>query len=143
MASKNYDDLLESFMNNSQQVYNDDKDKHEQNAKKLPSSYSTNASKDAAKKGGRTKPAKKPSVNNNSGVKDALAGVGKALLYAAPFCLFTVTAMFTATRYSTLIKKNIRRIRPHLFTVTTITTSLLRLQDFTVKKTVSGSLLTR
>ena len=36
MASKDYDDLLESFMNNSQKVYNEDKSAHET---KLPSSY--------------------------------------------------------------------------------------------------------
>ncbi|MCR5208331.1 MAG: penicillin-binding protein [Eubacterium sp.] len=38
MASKDYDDLLESFMNNSQKVYNDDKNAREA---KLPSSYKT------------------------------------------------------------------------------------------------------
>ena len=40
MASKDYDDLLESFMNNSQKVYNDDKDSHES---KLPSSYNVSS----------------------------------------------------------------------------------------------------
>lgn len=37
MASNDYDDLLESFMNNSQKVYNDDKERKD----KLPSSYNT------------------------------------------------------------------------------------------------------
>lgn len=39
MANKDYDDLLESFMNNSQKVYNDDKDQHKEG--QLPSSYKT------------------------------------------------------------------------------------------------------
>ena len=43
MASKDYDDLLESFMNNSQQVYNEDKDK--QRKGNLPSSYNVRNSK--------------------------------------------------------------------------------------------------
>ncbi len=37
--AKDYDDLLQSFMNNSQKVYNEDKDDHKKNGGKLPSSY--------------------------------------------------------------------------------------------------------
>lgn len=39
MASNDFDDLLESFMNNSQKVYNDDKNAHKSSRDKLPSSY--------------------------------------------------------------------------------------------------------
>ena len=41
MASNDYDDLLQSFMNNSQKVYNDDKNAHQ--ADKLPSAYNTSS----------------------------------------------------------------------------------------------------
>ena len=49
MASKDYDDLLQSFMNNSQKVYNEDKDSHDKNAGKLPSSYNVSSTKTNAK----------------------------------------------------------------------------------------------
>ncbi len=49
MASKEYDDLLESFMNNSAKAYNEDKTSREENANKLPSSY--NVPNTADKKG--------------------------------------------------------------------------------------------
>lgn len=81
MANKDYDDLLESFMNNSQKVYNDDKDEHIKSAKKLPSSYNTGSAartqktKSAAAK---KKPVKKSSSSGNA--KDIFAGIGKALL---------------------------------------------------------------
>ncbi len=78
MANKDYDDLLESFMNNSQQVYNDDKDKHEMLSRKLPSSYSTSSPKGDTKKPKAKK--KAPEKKGSSGVKDVLAGIGKALL---------------------------------------------------------------
>ncbi len=50
MANKDYDDLLESFMNNSRKVYNDDKDKHDESKSQLPSSYKTFSKKDRKKK---------------------------------------------------------------------------------------------
>ena len=43
MASNDYDDLLESFMNNSQKVYNDDRNALEKSKGKLPSSYSVSS----------------------------------------------------------------------------------------------------
>ena len=46
MASNDYDDLLESFMNNSQKVYNDDKNALEKSKGKLPSSYSVSSNGD-------------------------------------------------------------------------------------------------
>ena len=39
MASKDYDDLLESFMNNSAKVYNEDKKRQRDEEKKVPSAY--------------------------------------------------------------------------------------------------------
>ncbi|MGN0523675.1 MAG: transglycosylase domain-containing protein [Eubacterium sp.] len=48
MASNDYDDLLESFMNNSQKVYNEDKDALEKKSGNLPSSYNV-TSKDEKK----------------------------------------------------------------------------------------------
>ncbi len=39
MASNNYDDLLESFMNNSSKVYDDDKTVRDSSANNVPSSY--------------------------------------------------------------------------------------------------------
>lgn len=41
MANNEYEDLLESFMNNSRKVYNEDKNKQKKNDSSLPSSYST------------------------------------------------------------------------------------------------------
>lgn len=41
MANKDYDELMQAFMNNSQKVYNEDKEALNKNAKKLPTSYST------------------------------------------------------------------------------------------------------
>ncbi|MCC8072930.1 MAG: penicillin-binding protein [Clostridiales bacterium] len=46
MANKDYDDLLESFMNNSAKAYDEDKKAREQNANSLPSSYNVPASAD-------------------------------------------------------------------------------------------------
>lgn len=39
MASRDYDDLLESFMNNSAKVYNEDKENLSSEENKVPSSY--------------------------------------------------------------------------------------------------------
>lgn len=44
MASKDYDDLLDSFMNNSAKVYNEDKKNLNNEDKKVPSAYSMNNS---------------------------------------------------------------------------------------------------
>ncbi|MGN1421378.1 MAG: transglycosylase domain-containing protein [Eubacterium sp.] len=50
MASKDYDDLLNSFMNNSQKAYNEDVNTREENAKKLPASYDIPDSSDKKSK---------------------------------------------------------------------------------------------
>lgn len=91
MASKDYDDLLESFMNNSQKVYNEDKDIHEN---KLPSSYNTTSAKERAakKKTKNTKTTSNASANSKknkkapvavkekSGAAKFFGGLGKAIL---------------------------------------------------------------
>ncbi len=50
MASNNYDDLLESFMNNSAEAYDEDKKNRENNADKVPASYNTNSADSKSKK---------------------------------------------------------------------------------------------
>ncbi len=50
MASNDFDDLLESFMNNSAKVYNEDKTAREDNAEKLPTSYNVSASDSKSRK---------------------------------------------------------------------------------------------
>lgn len=83
MANKDYDDLLEAFMNNSQKAYNDDKEERKKNSGRLPSSYST------YKKGANNSP-KKPNKKNkkekSSGQK-VLGKIGKVLLGAILVCL--------------------------------------------------------
>ena len=77
MASKDYDDLLESFMNNSQKVYNEDKDK--QRMGNLPSSYSVKNSKSQKNDGRRTaRTTKAPAPK--SGSSKFFSTVGKVLL---------------------------------------------------------------
>lgn len=76
MASKDYDDLLESFMNNSQKVYNEDKDK--QRGGNLPSSYNVKNSRSESKSKKSSK-AKKAPVQKNGAAK-VFSGIGKVLL---------------------------------------------------------------
>lgn len=66
MASKDYDDLLESFMNNSQKVYNEDKDKHKNSGDNLPSSYNVYSK---SGKGPKEKTSRKKNSFANSGSK--------------------------------------------------------------------------
>lgn len=77
MASNDYDDLLESFMNNSQKVYNDDKDKLKQS---LPSSYNTyskeNSKKTADKHNRQNNKKKQP----KSAASIVLTNIAKVLL---------------------------------------------------------------
>ena len=94
MASKDYDDLLESFMNNSQKVYNEDKDIQKKKGDALPSSYSVSSAASA-------KP--KKSKKNNEKVKKAeksplgkfFSGLGKAIL--ALIMIFGVVAVVCAS----------------------------------------------
>ncbi len=82
MANKDYDELLEAFMNNSQKAYNDDKAKHENNSHNLPSSYNTFSKDKNNDKNNRNKnkPAKK------SKKKSKLGTVGKVLLGFVMVC---------------------------------------------------------
>ncbi len=50
MASNDYDDLLESFMNNSAKAYDDDKKSQDDNASKVPASYNVNTPETKTKK---------------------------------------------------------------------------------------------
>lgn len=86
MAKNDYDDLLESFMNNSQKAYNDDKETRKKNGGKLPSAYNTfsngentNKSHNSYSTGNSKKSKKKKPAKKSSGQK-ALGVVGKVLL---------------------------------------------------------------
>ncbi|MCD7797603.1 MAG: transglycosylase domain-containing protein [Clostridiales bacterium] len=50
MASKDYDDLLDSFMSNSKKAYNEDKTSREDNKKNIPASYKSFDSSDKKNK---------------------------------------------------------------------------------------------
>ncbi len=88
MASKDYDDLLESFMNNSQKVYNDDKDNHDKLTKNLPTSYNVSKgnSKRTTKSSTNSKPVKQKSkkapkpAKTTNGVKQFFSFIGKTIL---------------------------------------------------------------
>lgn len=76
MANKDYDELMQAFMNNSQKVYNEDKEAQNKNAKKLPTSYSTFGNKGA-------KNVKKKSSDKKNGNKKGGSGekkVGNTIL---------------------------------------------------------------
>lgn len=91
MASNNYDDLLESFMNNSAKAYDDDKKTQEDSAAKVPSSYNVNASDSKNKKIQRGRDIEKKQAAQNAKnkrrkkvvkqktpVQKFLAGLGKS-----------------------------------------------------------------
>lgn len=76
MANKDYDELMQAFMNNSQKVYNEDKEAQNKNAKKLPTSYSTFDNKG-------TNNSKKKSSDKKNGNKKGCSGekkVGNTIL---------------------------------------------------------------
>lgn len=76
MANKDYDELMQAFMNNSQKVYNEDKEAQNKNAKKLPTSYSTFDNKG-------TNNSKKKSSDKKNGNKKGGSGekkVGNTIL---------------------------------------------------------------
>lgn len=50
MASNDYDDLLESFMNNSSKAYDEDKKRREENGDKIPASYNLPSSDGKSKR---------------------------------------------------------------------------------------------
>ena len=86
MANKDYDDLLESFMNNSQKAYNDDRETRKKSGGKLPPAYNTFSSGENGKKNkasyssaGKSNNNKNRKVNKTPGQKTA--GVfGKIIL---------------------------------------------------------------
>lgn len=67
MANKDYDDLMQAFMNNSQKVYNEDKEALDKN--KLPSSYSTFSNKSSGKGKRNDSSKKKANKSNNQNSK--------------------------------------------------------------------------
>lgn len=92
-SNNNYDDLLESFMNNSAKAYDEDKTAHQEKADHLPSSYNVSASDKKIKKAERGRKIenelaakkekkrrkRKPQKAKTPGQK-FLSGAGKALL---------------------------------------------------------------
>lgn len=91
MASNDYDDLLESFMNNSQKVYNEDKDVLEKNGGTLPTSYNTFSTSNKktspktrkradAQGGGKEKKNDRKIVKQKSAGKRAAGGIAKFLI---------------------------------------------------------------
>ena len=102
MASNDYDDLLESFMNNSQKVYNDDKNALEKSKGKLPSSYSVSSNGDkrgdkSRKKSNGTKPSKS-SGGKNAPLTPAgkfFSGVGKFFLALIMICAVVFVVCFS------------------------------------------------
>ena len=80
MASKDYEDLLESFMNNSQKVYNEDKDIQKKKGDSLPSSYSvTDNSKKKSQKT-RTQKKKNKPAKEQTKAGNFFAKIGRVLL---------------------------------------------------------------
>ncbi len=73
MASNDYDDLLQSFMNNSQKVYNDDKNAHR--GDKLPSAYNTSST---SEKKNSTSTRKKASKSRKKAAKGGSKKSGSA-----------------------------------------------------------------
>lgn len=100
MASNDYDDLLESFMNNSQKVYNEDKDARKD---KLPSSYNVTTKSDRKASNSNRKKSGGKGKNKNTNKtpqQKFLAGLGKAVLALVMICAvvgivcFSVVAVY-------------------------------------------------
>lgn len=105
MANKDYDDLLESFMNNSAKVYNEDK-KNLNKQKNIPTAYSSAAEKkdtpvkrgrviekeQANKRGKKKKPAKQKSTTGAK-IGKAFAGIAMVIAVVCVVC-FSVVAIY-------------------------------------------------
>ena len=93
MASKDYDDLLESFMNNSQKVYNEDKKNNVQKSN-LPTSYNVSSSKEKVVRQKRVKKeSKKPTGKKNildSKLLKALIGAVMVVGVVGVVCLSVI-----------------------------------------------------
>lgn len=95
MASNDYDDLLESFMNNSAKAYDEDKKVREAKSEKLPASYNVSSDKNAKRvKRGREiekelaakKAKRRRSKKEKSPSQKALGRLGKCLLGLIMIC---------------------------------------------------------
>jgi len=97
MASKDYEDLLESFMNNSQKVYNEDRDNRKKKGDSLPSSYSVNSESSEKSSKARNKNSKnnKPQKAEKSPAVKVFAKIGKVLL--ALIMIFGVVGIVCAS----------------------------------------------
>ncbi len=86
MANKDYDDLMQAFMNNSQKVYNEDKEAQDKN--KLPTSYSTFSNNDSSKgkKNGGSKKKQKKSGKAGKTVLKILLGFIIVVAVVAIIC---------------------------------------------------------
>ena len=80
MANKDYDELMQAFMNNSQKVYNEDKEAQNKNAKKLPTSYSTFDNKGSKNVKKKSSDKKNGNKNGGSGEKKVGNTILKILL---------------------------------------------------------------
>lgn len=80
MANKDYDELMQAFMNNSQKVYNEDKEAQNKNAKKLPTSYSTFDNKGTNNSKKKSSDKKNGNKNGGSGEKKVGNTILKILL---------------------------------------------------------------
>ena len=80
MANKDYDELMQAFMNNSQKVYNEDKEAQNKNAKKLPTSYSTFDNKGTKNVKKKSSDKKKDNKKGGSGEKKVGNTILKILL---------------------------------------------------------------
>lgn len=77
MANKDYDDLLEAFMNNSQKTYNEDRQAQKEKKGKLPSGYNTYSNdsvKKSERRGNNPKKQKKPDKKEVKTVTKILLG---------------------------------------------------------------------
>lgn len=93
MAKNDYDDLLESFMNNSQKAYNEDKNKVRA-GENLPSSYNTFSKKktNAKKNTSKTKKNSKKSNKSTSVVGRILLGIVLVFLIVGVICSSVIFA---------------------------------------------------
>ena len=156
MASNDYDDLLKSFMSNSTKAYNEDKTSRE-NGSNVPASYSLSSADDKkAKKIQRgrdiekelvqkqeKKLKKKRAKQNKTPAQKALSNFGKVILGAVMvigvvgIVCFSVLAIYGySVVYGDPVFDKLR------LSMVMTAMMLLKLQGFTVRKTVFGLILT-
>lgn len=104
MANNDYDDLLESFMNNSQKVYNDDKDSQKAGSN-LPSDYNTYTKGDnkqarankkndsASSRNSKKQPPKKQRSKTGTTIGRIIVGALMVIAVVAVVC-FSVIAIY-------------------------------------------------